>query len=301
MENIEKASLSGLNGQKGVVYNDGELAFFDNMHDIYSLLSPIRLEIYVVVLVRKGRASVMVNGTTYEAKENDIFICSPNDILDNGMLSIDFEGLCICFSSAYVQRIIPLAGNSVELKVIFDNNPICALTPEEVSVFCQYYDLLRLKIQYTSSVIQKKVIDTIMLALVYDMQIVLNRVAPIRLRSFTARETIFKHFLDLLDSSYPKQRTVAYYADKLNITPKYLSSICKQVGNQKASDIIDKFVVKDIDYLMKHSSKSIKEIAGELDFPNLSFFGKYVKKHFGMSPKAYRAYVLEEASRVCES
>ena len=140
-----------------------------------------------------------------------------------------------------------------------------------------------------------------MLALVYDMQIVLNRVAPIRLRSFTARETIFKHFLDLLDSSYPKQRTVAYYADKLNITPKYLSSICKQVGNQKASDIIDKFVVKDIDYLMKHSSKSIKEIAGELDFPNLSFFGKYVKKHFGMSPKAYRAYVLEEASRVCES
>ena len=56
----------------------------------------------------------------------------------------------------------------------------------------------------------------------------------------------------------------------------------------------DKFVVKDIDYLMKHSSKSIKEIAGELDFPNLSFFGKYVKKHLGVSPRDYRLRLLKE-------
>ena len=54
-------------------------------------------------------------------------------------------------------------------------------------------------------------------------------------------------------------------------------------------------MLRDIAYLMNHTQKSIKEIACELGFSNLSFFGKYVKKHFGMSPKAYREQALRKA------
>lgn len=85
-----------------------------------------------------------------------------------------------------------------------------------------------------------------------------------------------------------------YYADKLHVTPKYLSSVCKSAGGKTASQFIDLAVLKDIEYLMKHSSKSIKEIAAELDFPNISFFGKYVKKHLGLSPKAYREKAIHD-------
>ena len=133
-----------------------------------------------------------------------------------------------------------------------------------------------------------------MLALFYDMQIVLGRVAQHNPRPFTSREALFKRFMDLIESIYPKPRSVSYYADRLNITPKYFSSICKQVGGQKATDIIDRYVLKDIAYLMNHTQKSIKEIACELDFPNLSFFGKYVKKHLGVSPKIYREQAVKK-------
>ena len=82
--------------------------------------------------------------------------------------------------------------------------------------------------------------------------------------------------------------TQAELSQLVDITPKYLSAVCKEASGQTASELINQYVVKDIVYLLHQPDKSIKDIAFELDFPNLSFFGKYVKKHLGMSPKMYR-------------
>ena len=71
--------------------------------------------------------------------------------------------------------------------------------------------------------------------------------------------------------------------------------ICKQISGMTASCLIDKYVMKDIEYMMTHTNKSIKEIAADLNFSNLSFFGKYMRKHFGLSPRAFRAQALKKA------
>lgn len=294
MENLRKlrkANLKDSEIQKEVTYNDGELALINNIHDISAIL-PCQLEVFVIVLVLEGKASVNINGKRYEACPNDLYIGTPNNIVENGLTSLDFKSYSICVSTDYVRRILPLAENSWDVKLLFEKNPLCSLQPEEVRTFCQYYDLLCTKTQQPSPT-QKKVIDALMLAFVYDMQGALNRVTQHTPRPFTASETLFKRFIELLGSSYPKPRSVAYYADRLNVTSKYLSSVCRLAGKQRASDLIDQYVLKDIEYLMKHTQKSIKEICNELEFPNLSFFGRYVKKHLGLSPKAYREKVLE--------
>lgn len=289
MKNLRKVNLASPESQEFVLYNDGELAFSQDMHDISSQL-PIQLEIYAIVLVVEGKGMVGINGKSYEIGKNDLFICQPNNILENGLMSIDFKGCFIFVSSAYVQRIMSLQ-NAWEFKALFEKNPVCPLLPKEVTIFRQYYDLLCSKVQ-DSTPAQKRVIDTLVLAFVYDMQNYLNRFIQDKQRPLTSGESIYHRFIELLESSYPKQRAVSYYADCLHVTPKYLSSVCKQVGDQRPSDIIDNYVLKDINYLMKHTSKSIKEIACELEFPNLSFFGKYVRKHLGMSPKAYRELTI---------
>ena len=290
---MERRNLKDIEDWDGIAYNDGELAFFDNMRNIRIFDSPVQFEFYVIVLVTSGRATVQINGRMYEAKKDDFFICPPNNIVDSGLMSIDFQGHCICISSVYLQQIVPLAENLWDIKMLFDANPICTLQPEEAKIFCQYYDLLCTKTQYSSDR-QKRVIGTIMLALIYDMQIVLGSVVQNHPRPFTSRETLFKRFVDLIETTYPRPRSVSYYAELLNVSSKYFSSVCKQVGGQKATDIIDQYVVKDIVYLMNHTQKSIKEIACELDFSNLSFFGKYVKKHLGVSPKNYREQVIKK-------
>lgn len=85
---MEKSNLKNMEGWDGIAYNDGELAFFDNMRDMPTFAFPIQLEMCVIVLVTNGRATVKINGTTYEAKKDDLFICPPNNIVDSGMMSI---------------------------------------------------------------------------------------------------------------------------------------------------------------------------------------------------------------------
>ena len=101
-------------------------------------------------------------------------------------------------------------------------------------------------------------------------------------------DKVFSDFVSLLSSASPKPRDVAYYADRLCLTPKYLSAVCKQVSGITASQFIAQFVVKDIRRLLEETDKSIKEICNELAFPNPSFFGTYVRKHLGLSPRQYR-------------
>lgn len=291
METVKKANLNDTEMQNIATYNNGNLAFFDNLRDID--VTKAITEIYIILLVLEGEASVNINGMLYVGYKNDILICPPNNLLENCLLSIDFKSHCIGMSSEYVQKIVPMAENTWDIKILFEKNPMCTLHPEEVTVFCQYYNLLCSKIHLPSTV-QEKVIDTLMLAFIYDMQNILNRVIQTIPRPFTSGEFLFKRFIELLKASYPKNRNVSYYAGRLHVTPKYLSTVCKETGGQTASHLIDRYVLKDIEYLMKHSSKTIKEIANDLDFPNISFFGKYVKKHFGMAPKALRENFRQE-------
>ena len=112
--------------------------------------------------------------------------------------------------------------------------------------------------------------------------------------AFNSSNNLFNAFMELLISSYPKERSVSYYANRLFVTSKYLSAVCKENSGETASDLITCYVMKDIVCLLKSPDKSIKEIANELNFATLSFFGKYVKRNLGLSPKEYREKLSQQ-------
>ena len=126
------------------------------------------------------------------------------------------------------------------------------------------------------------------MAFLYEFHDTLERFFSLTPPTYKSSESLFKAFLDNISASYPKSRSVSHYAQLLHVTPKYLSAVCKQISGRPASYLIDQYVIKDIHFLLLRTEKSIKEIANELDFPNISFFGKYVKKHLGTSPRQFR-------------
>lgn len=113
--------------------------------------------------------------------------------------------------------------------------------------------------------------------------------------AFTSADNLYRSFLDLIFSTYPKPREVTWYADRLHVSPKYLSFICKSNCGETASQLIRRLVMEDVERMLGRPDKSIKEVAGELNFSTLSFFGKYVKKNFGLSPKLFRRGLIEAA------
>ena len=105
----------------------------------------------------------------------------------------------------------------------------------------------------------------------------------------TRQDEIFKSFVSLVHEHCTSQREVSFYADKLCISTKYLTGICKAVTGDSAKKIIDDFAILEIKVLLQSTELTVQEIADRLGFPDQSYLGRYFKRHEGMSPKEYQS------------
>jgi AraC-like DNA-binding protein len=168
------------------------------------------------------------------------------------------------------------------------NNPVVPLTSKEIQVFTNYFETIREKMADTSHHYRSPLIKALLLAMFYDMSNVIYRVERQGNRKHTRAEAIFAHFIRLLEDNFRTQHRVSWYAEQLCITPKYLSEIVKKISLRTPNEWIDSYVILEARVLLKNTTKSIKEITDELNFPNQSFLGKYFKEHVGVSPSEYR-------------
>ena len=274
------------------LYSDGQITLIESLLDV-ERGDAAKLEHFVFILCLRGHAAISIDGRSYNLYPDNVLICHPNIVLGESMSSMDFEFRGVVLSKDYLQR-LPLVStdNMWDVMMFFEKAPVLSLTPDEVKDFCRYYDLIRPRLADTHLRYREELLSALLTALLYELSNIISRFADFRPQPYSAGSNVFRNFLSLLSSSYPKSRSVAYYADKLCLTPKYLSTVCKEVSGETASELINRYVVKDIDFLLKQRGRSVKEICNELEFPNLSFFGRYVKKHLGLSPKQYREKVL---------
>ena len=107
-------------------------------------------------------------------------------------------------------------------------------------------------------------------------------------RSFNRGEEIVKRLVQYIIKHYINERSVSFYADLLHVSPQHLSTTVNKVTGKTVTDIIAKLVITDAQAKLKSTDMTIQEIAYSLNFPDISFFGKYFKRYTGMSPKQYR-------------
>lgn len=267
---------------------DEELAVIDTVEGTPE--RPVKLDWGTLILVVSGTAVCSIDEKSYQIKKNDLLMCFPNRVLLSKESSADFQICCLCVSNSMIERLRTFPISSWDIVTFLQEHPVLSLKESECAHFLLYYRLLQEKMKYQDHLYYRESMQCVLQSFLYDFfELIEHYLTEVRSEiTYSSGKNLFKNFLALLSASYPKKRAVSYYADKLNVTPKYLSSVCKQYSGKTASELIHQLVVKDISYLLIYSTKSIKEIMVELDFPSLSFFGKYVKKHFGVGPKEYR-------------
>ena len=111
---------------------------------------------------------------------------------------------------------------------------------------------------------------------------------PDEVKSYRVRE-LFNHFMMLLEKDYKISRDVNYYAAQMNISSKYLTNIVNQVTGHTPKTIIDQYVILQLKMHLKRTTQSIKEMAWEFHFADVSFFCRYFKKHTGLTPQQIRS------------
>ena len=269
-----------------ISYNE-DIALFQQVRDYHSF-GPLRVDFFVLLVCLKGHGTLNISGVDYRLDAGQMFVCKPHIIIEKSSASLDFECRGMALSRNFIEQIGSLSDGGWDVGLFLSKNPVVPLSADEVGLFVQYYDLLQSKISRQPCRHQDEVMQALFRAFMLEFFDLMDRFVNVVPPKFTSAEMLFKRFLDTLMSTYPKPRSVEWYADKLCVTPKYLSAVSKSVSGITASEVINRSITDDIKRLLRTPGKSIKEIANELDFPNLSFFGKYVKRMLGQSPKAYR-------------
>lgn len=279
-----------------IVYGDNRIALIEKLNYEPDNL-PVRIDMVVGLVCLNGNATFYVNGNKLHIEAGDLFVCHPNAILSDNEHSDDIDVRCFCMTREYVKHLAMMPRNIWEIILHIEKSPIMHLQQIEINTFTQYYNLLRTKLLSKPSTNRDAIIDSLAQAIIYEIQDAFATVVKIEPVKYTSSNMLFSRFLELLSESAPKEREVTYYADRLFVSPKYLSAVCKEVCGNTASAIIGAYVTKEVERLLKANTMSIKEIANELNFSSISFFGKYVRKRLGMSPKHYRELLARNAGK----
>lgn len=269
-------------------YNDGEIYFADNITSIPGLMKQFKVNFIAYVMVTEGRLTVDMNNVTYQLEKNCSLFVDRKVVINNIKHTENFSCI-ICamstdigfafFNKSLLQSIMHIMAN-----------PVIKLEQDEVDLMMKYYDLLVFKMDHQEMNYGRETVRDIIRCFAYDLLSNIN----LHLNQDSGDEMlrqgdrIFRRFMLLLADNTNVNRSVKSYADELCVSPKYLTSVCRKHSDFTTSELIATAVISRIKQLLLYSDMSIKEVAGEMGFDNLSFFGKYVKKHLGLSPNHYR-------------
>ena len=241
----------------------------------------------LIGLCTKGEVMYQLDTQKQVIKPGDILIVSDRHVVDSYRHSDDMEGLCIMMSVHFFREIIQNVSDVSSLFLFSRQNPVMSLEQKEIETFKEYFQVIKQKICDQGNHFRKDLIKTLLLAMFYDLSNIIYRVQN-NGKPQTRADAIFTHFIKLVEKNYRQERRVGWYAAQLNITPKHLSETVKNASRRTPNEWIDDYVTLELRVLLKNSTKTIKEIAQELNFPNQSFLGKFFKEHVGVSPSKYR-------------
>ena len=267
---------------------EDDILLLDKMSEVPIPREPRRMNFILIALCTQGRVQYRMDTQEQLVTPGQLIIVSERHVIDNYMASPDLEGLCMILSVNFYREIIQNVSDISQLFLFTRTHPVMTFSQKDIKTYKEYFHVIKQKINDTSNHFRKNLIRTLLLAMFYDLSNVIYQTQQIQEGRQTRGDVIFTKFIKLVETNCKTERRVGWYAQQLCITPKYLSETVKAVSQRTPNEWIDNYVIMEARVLLKNTTKSIKEIAEELHFPNQSFLGKYFREHVGISPSYYR-------------
>lgn len=284
---IKESDLNKAKEWSQSVFMGDDLLLTEHINEAPMPTEPRRMNFILIGLCTKGQILYKLDTVKQIITPGDILIVSEKHIVDQYQPSPDMQGLCMMLSINFFHEIIQDVKDVSSLFLFSRSHPVIKLEEKEIQTFKEYFFVIQQKIGDTHNYFRKDLIRTLLLAMFYDLSNVIYRVQHYD-KPRTRAEAIFTQYIKMVEANYKRERKVSWYADKLGITPKYLSETVKAVSRLTPNEWIEDYVMMECRVLLKNSTKNIKEISKEMNFPNQSFFGKFFKERTGISPLTFR-------------
>ena len=260
------------------------------------LSHPSRFDGYLAFFCISGHLRMMINLTEFDVVENSLFINLPGNIIRVSKLDPDQKDklhfIVVAMTRDYMSGLKMDINKLIERSMFILKSPCFILNEEEKKVAKEYLKLarevLRSSLRYKRECISSLLSSIFYLAGGMIEQRISESGAVSDMRTSDRSKVIFDRFINLVTEHHMTERGMAFYADRLCITPKYLSKLVKNATGQSAPEWIDAYVILEAKNMLKYSDLPVKEVVSRLNFPNSSSFHKFFKAKTGMTPVQYR-------------
>ena len=238
------------------------------------------------VICTKGSFQATIYMNDYTIKKNTITIVMPDVFFHIKEQSQDCRLEYIMFSKGLIQG-TKYFTETIEFAPLFLEHPSFSLTDDIANYLHNYIDLQIQSLQI------KNLANTDYIGIAYSLIIsclrnVFSQMPNDNAPQYSRNQEIVRELIRVIVHNYTRERNVTFYANELHLSPQHLSTTIKKVTGKTLTDIISSFIIHDAEAKLKSTGMTIQEIAYSLNFPDISFFGKYFKRYTGMSPKQYR-------------
>ena len=243
----------------------------------------------LIVICTEGIAQFDYDGQQIRLHKDDLFLYMSHSVVTNFMSSSDFNCRQIWFSRGELWNINKYGEVSLSDLPYLKRHPIMHLTDDDVKLLDDYFQLLCRRMRDSSPVLYSNIVRSLVSTMMLEILSMMRRQEPENtVTTGVHRQRLANEFMRLVEQSDGRIRKVDDFANQLNITPKYLSTLLKETMNRRPSEMIHFYTLKAIEHRLRYTDMTMQEIANDLNFANASFFGKYFKEHAGMTPLDFR-------------
>lgn len=251
----------------------------------------LRLHSLSFLLIEEGTIEIRIDYSPYELRPNDFIIITPAHLLEVIHRENRFEGKVVILTESFINELLTQGNTTVIDQLInIRNSPVFHIEQKETTRLNSAINRIENCIKDTTHLYHSFMVRNAVMAFLMESGNI--ACAPTTKAMATVnhnrQEHLYRQFLQLLSLNCKQHHGVSFYAEKICISPQYLSRICKTCSAKTAAQWIDDAILTEALMLLQDNDLSIQEISERLYFPDQSAFGKFFKRHKAISPGSFR-------------
>ena len=250
-----------------------EFKFYQNIRYLPLPACPSNIQSALIVYCLRGRAKLTVHGDVHWIQPKELIVLLPGQFVSFSEPDEDFLTISVMASSSLFSDVLSgLPRFSPHFFFYMRTHYCYPLVESDISRLSGFLELIILLMKY----------------FYLELFNAYQKDSALTERKDTRKEELANQFFELIVKHFRENKEVAFYADKLCITSKYLTMVVKETSGKSARDWIVEYVILETKALLQNTNLSIQEIAAKMNFANQSSLGRFFRKHTGMSLSQYR-------------
>jgi AraC-like DNA-binding protein len=252
---------------------------------------PFVIDGIVFSICIQGSARVRINFREYVIEKNTIITVLPFYVVEYITRSDDLLVEFLVFSMDFMTE-MPKASN-IDISRSILQSSCLEISEEEADRYLEFHSFIVKQYKRRDHPFRPAMAKGLLYALLTEIGAIyynkyledstFNEPSP-----NSHQEELVARFFKLLLEHHKTEKTLQFYADKMFLTPKYLSTVVKERTGRTAFAWINEALISSTKHMLKTTNMTVLQISEELNFPNPSFFGRFFKKHTGMTPLQYK-------------